>query len=147
MLPYTPLHHLLLASLESPLIMTSGNRSDEPIAYRDDDALDRLGAIADLFLVHDRRIHARCDDSIVRVVDVAGHRQTLFVRRSRGFVPAPLAYPFSATSSVLAVGGGLENTACVARGDQALVGAHNGDLGEATAFGAWLDGLARLERS
>ena len=66
MLPYTPLHHLLLADVGAPLVMTSGNVSDEPIAYRDDDARERLGEIADLFLVHDRPIHMRTDDSVVR---------------------------------------------------------------------------------
>src|SRR6202007_1486637 len=81
MLPYTPLHHLLLRSAgQTPLVMTSGNRSDEPIAYRDDEALEQLGGIADLFLVHDRPIHVRCDDSVTRVVEGV----ELPLRRSRG---------------------------------------------------------------
>lgn len=84
MLPYTPLHHLILSELDGkPLVMTSGNRSDEPIAYEDDDAIARLTDIADLFLTHDRPIHLRCDDSVTRVV--AGIELPL--RRSRGYAP------------------------------------------------------------
>src|SRR5262249_51661191 len=84
LLPYTPLHHLLLRDLGGvPLVMTSGNRSDEPIAYEDEDALRRLAGIADLFLTHDRPIHVRCDDSVTRLVG----GQELPVRRSRGYAP------------------------------------------------------------
>ncbi len=87
MLPYTPLHHLLMDGLGGmPLVMTSGNRSDEPIAYDDDDALERLAGIADLFLTNDRPIHLRCDDSVTRVVAGA----ELPLRRSRGDAPQPL---------------------------------------------------------
>ena len=96
MLPYSPLHHLLLADAGMPLVMTSGNVSDEPIAYEDADALERLGAIADLFLVHDRPIHTRTDDSVVRAVDAGGPRRPLMLRRSRGYVPASLALPVAA---------------------------------------------------
>jgi hypothetical protein len=84
MLPYSPLHHLLMSEVGEPLVMTSGNVSDEPIAYQDGDACERLADIADLFLLHDRAIETRTDDSVVRV---AGERPT-FLRRSRGFVPA-----------------------------------------------------------
>ena len=84
MLPYTPLHHLLLADFGGPLVMTSGNRSDEPIAFADDDARERLGGIADAFLAHDRPIHRRCEDSVVRAA--------FPLRRSRGYAPdAPAA--------------------------------------------------------
>ena len=86
MLAYTPLHHLLLGDAGIPLVMTSGNNSDEPIAYRDEEALEQLGEIADYFLVHDRPIHMRCDDSVVRVVDGNVYQ----IRRSRGYAPAPL---------------------------------------------------------
>ena len=86
MLAYTPLHHLLLHDAGGPLVMTSGNRSDEPIAYRDDEALAQLGRIADYFLVHDRPIHMRCDDTVTRVID----GEAYFIRRSRGYAPAPL---------------------------------------------------------
>ena len=87
MLPYTPLHHLLLAKVGRPIVLTSGNVSDEPIAYTDDDALARLGGIADAFLTHDRAIHIRTDDSVVRPLR---GRETL-LRRSRGYAPEPLA--------------------------------------------------------
>ena len=86
MLPYTPLHHLLLAAIGRPIVLTSGNVSDEPIAYRDADALDRLRGIADAFLPHDRAIHIRTDDSVVRPFD--GRESVL--RRSRGYVPEPV---------------------------------------------------------
>src|SRR5262249_21796833 len=90
MLPYTPLHHLLLRAVEGvPLVMTGGNRSDEPIAYEDRDAVQRLAGIADLFLTHNRPIHVRCDDSVTRVV--AG--EELPLRRSRGYAPQPIPLP------------------------------------------------------
>ena len=87
MLPYSPLHHLLLADVGEALVMTSGNLSDEPIAYRDDDARERLGAIADAFLVHDRPIHIRTDDSVLRSLAPALRPAPLVMRRSRGYVP------------------------------------------------------------
>ena len=90
MLPYSPLHHLLLADAGEPLVMTSGNVSDEPIAHEDDDALERLAGIADLVLLHDRPIHTRTDDSVLRAVP---RRRPLLLRRSRGFVPDSLALP------------------------------------------------------
>ena len=86
MLPYTPLHHLLLAAAGRPLVLTSGNVSDEPIAYRDEDALDRLSGIADAFLTHDRAIHIRTDDSVARAV----RGRPMLIRRSRGYVPEPV---------------------------------------------------------
>lgn len=144
MLPYSPLHHLLMADLEMPLVMTSGNVSDEPIAYRDDDALGRLGEIADHFLVHDRPIEARCEDSVVRVVRVNETAQSLFIRRARGFVPAPLEMPWRTADGVVAVGGQLKNTACVANHAHAVVGPHAGDLGEARAFSAYVAGVDHL---
>jgi hydrogenase maturation protein HypF len=118
MLPYSPLHHLLLDGVGSTLVMTSGNVSDEPIAYEDDDALSRLAGIADLFLVHDRPIHMRTDDSVVR--------GRVLIRRSRGFVPDSL--PMPATRPLLAVGAELKSTFCVARGERAWLGHHIGDL-------------------
>ena len=107
MLPYTPLHHLLAADVGAPLVMTSGNRSDEPIAIADDDARERLAGIADAFLGHDRPIHRRCEDSVVR----AGFP----IRRSRGYAPASLALPVAARAPILAVGAELKSTFCVAR--------------------------------
>src|SRR3712207_5880375 len=111
MLAYTPLHHLLLHDAGIPLVMTSGNNSDEPIAYRDDEAFEQLGEIADYFLIHDRPIHMRCDDSVVRVVG----RKTYQLRRSRGYAPTPLRVAESFGQHILACGGELKNTFCVAK--------------------------------
>lgn len=123
MLAYTPLHHVLLRDVGYPLIMTSGNRADEPIAYRDDEAFEMLGDIADYFLVHDRPIHTRCDDSVVRITT----SDIYPIRRSRGFAPAPLnVHPFG--RHVLACGGELKNTFCLAKGRHAFISHHIGDL-------------------
>ena len=124
MLAYTPLHHLLLRDAGIPLVMTSGNNSDEPIAYRDDEAFEMLGDIADFFLIHDRPIHMRCDDSVTRVL--GSERYPL--RRSRGYAPAPLRLARDSNRHVLACGGELKNTFCLARGNHAFVSHHIGDL-------------------
>jgi hydrogenase maturation protein HypF len=124
MLPYSPLHHLLLADTGCTLVMTSGNVSDEPIAFADDDARERLSPIADLLLVHDRPIETRTDDSVVRVA--AGRRMIL--RRSRGYVPTALRLPGGTARPLLACGAELKNTFCVAKGDRAWVSHHIGDL-------------------
>jgi hydrogenase maturation protein HypF len=124
MLAYTPLHHLLLHDAGIPLIMTSGNNSDEPIAYRDEEAFEQLGEIADYFLVHDRPIHMRCDDSVVRVVGA----QTYQIRRSRGYAPAPLKVAESISRHTLACGGELKNTFCVAKERHVFLSHHIGDL-------------------
>ena len=142
MLPYTPLHHLLLAAVGRPLVLTSGNVSDEPIAYRDDEARERLAGIADAFLVHDRPIHTRTDDSVVRVV--RGAVQPL--RRSRGYVPAPLRLPVAAARPVLAVGAELKSTFCLVRGHTAVVSHHIGDLENLETYRAFTEGIALLGR-
>src|ERR687898_1588484 len=124
MLAYTPLHHLLIADAGIPLVMTSGNNSDEPIAYRDQEAFEQIGEIADYFLVHDRPIHMRTDDSVVRV---AGG-ETYPIRRSRGYAPAPLAVAEDFGQHVLACGGELKNTFCVAKERYVFLSHHIGDL-------------------
>lgn len=124
MLAYTPLHLLLLDRVQRPLVMTSGNLGDEPICISNDEALRRLGRIADLFLLHDREIVARYDDSVVRVVDDA----PVFIRRSRGYAPLPLELPVPAPVPVLAVGPHLKNTFTLAHGGTAFVSQHVGDL-------------------
>ncbi len=126
MLAYSPLHHLLVSDVGETLVMTSGNVSDEPIAYEDDDALRRLNQIADLFLVHDRPIATRTDDSVVR----ATKRRTppLLMRRSRGYVPASIPLPLHASRPLLACGAELKNTFCVAKDARAWVSHHIGDL-------------------
>jgi hydrogenase maturation protein HypF len=129
MLPYTPVHHLLIADFGGPLVMTSGNRSDEPIATDDGDARDRLGAIADAFLSHDRPIHRRCEDSVVRV--------DFPVRRSRGSVPDSIPLPISAKRAIVAAGAELKSTFCVARGSDAFLSPHLGDLDGELAYRAF----------
>ncbi len=122
-LPYTPLHHLLLRAFGGPLVMTSGNLTEEPIAATNSDALERLAAIADVFLLHDREIHMREDDSVVWVQ--LGKERVL--RRSRGHVPEPIALGFEGPA-VLAVGADLKNTLCLTDGAAAILSQHIGDL-------------------
>ena len=140
MLPYTPLHHLLLEHIPA-LVMTSGNLTEEPISYTDNEAEVRLGAIADYFLVHNREIFTRCDDSVVRVV--RGKIQP--VRRSRGYVPNPIALPFEGPP-VLAVGAELKNTFCLVKGDLAFPGHHIGDLKNLEAYDAFRNGIEHLKK-
>lgn len=141
LLPYTPLHHLLMAAAGRPLVMTSGNLSDEPIARSEEEALARLGRIADAFLVHDRPIANRCDDSVVRVV---GGLPLVF-RRSRGYVPRPVALARPLARPVLACGAHLKNTFCLARGDSAWLGPHVGDLERAETYDYLVEAVARME--
>ena len=124
MLPYTPLHHLLLAApASSILVMTSANFSNEPIIKDDDVALEQLPALADAILLHNRPIHVHCDDSVVRVFE--SHESP--IRRSRGYAPFPVRLPFEAKPT-LAVGGELKATFCLARGDEAFMSQHIGDM-------------------
>jgi len=129
MLPYTPLHHLLLADFGRPLVMTSGNQSDEPIAVDDDDAQARLDRIADAFLGHNRPIYRRCEDSLVRA--------SFPIRRSRGFAPEALPLPVTASRPILAVGAELKNTFCLVRGADAFLSPHLGDLASEPAYRAF----------
>ena len=138
MLPYSPLHHLLLADVGEPLVMTSANVSDEPIAYEDSDARERLTAIADLFLVHDRPIHMRTDDSVVR--------GSVFLRRSRGYVPASTPLPLPAERPILACGAELKSTFCVAKGRRAWVGHHIGDLRNYETLQSFTSGVEHFQR-
>ena len=123
MLPYTPLHYLVLSKFGGPLVMTSGNVSDEPICIENDDAFARLSSIADFFLVHDRDIYLRSDDSIVR--NMGGEAR--FYRRSRGYAPMPV-FVRRTLPPVLACGGELKNTVCLTKGDKAFLSQHVGDL-------------------
>jgi hydrogenase maturation protein HypF len=124
MTAYTPLHHLLLDEVGRPLVMTSGNLSEEPIATSLEDARRRLGGIADLFLMHDREIVARYDDSVVRITAGA----PTFLRRARGYAPLPLRLPIPVPRPLLAVGPHLKNTFALAHGSTAFVSQHIGDL-------------------
>jgi len=120
--------------------MTSGNVSDEPIAFRDEDALERLGGLADVLLVHDRPIETRTDDSVARVV----RRRPLLVRRSRGYVPAAMALRVPAEPAVLGCGAELKSTFCLARGERAWVGHHIGDLTNAETLRSFEEGIAHV---
>jgi len=124
MLPYTPLHHVLLQETGRPLVMTSGNLSEEPIAKDNDEAFRRLAPLADIFLFHDREIHARYDDS-VWFVPVSGRSQP--IRRARGYAPSPVRVPFP-MGRVLACGAELKNTFCLTRDPYAFVSQHIGDM-------------------
>jgi hydrogenase maturation protein HypF len=138
-LPYSPLHHLLFhavpgepAQVPRALVMTSGNLSNEPICYEDSDARDRLEAIADAWLAHDRPIHVPCDDSVVRIES----RQEAPIRRSRGYAPLPIRMPFEVLP-MLATGGELKNTFCVASGSDAWLSQHIGDMGSVETLKAF----------
>jgi hydrogenase maturation protein HypF len=142
MLPYTPLHHVLLEAVGRPLVLTSGNISDEPIAYRDADALGRLAGIADAFLTHDRAIHIRTDDSVARAV---GGRPML-IRRSRGYVPEPFRVNGGFPRPVLACGAELKNTFCLAKERHAFVSHHIGDLENAETLRSFTEGIGHFTR-
>ena len=141
-LPYTPLHHLLLEGLGRPIVLTSGNLSDEPLATDDAEAFERLAAIADSFLAHDREIRARYDDSVTRVVD---GRESL-IRRGRGYAPEPLTLPVATPATLLAVGAELKHTFTLARGGRAHVAPHTGDLEDLLTYRAFESNLAHLKR-
>ena len=146
MLPYTPLHHLLLAALAAtgtrPMVLTSGNVSDEPIVYRDEEALARLAGIADAFLTHDRAIHVRTDDSVAR----AFRGRPMLLRRSRGYVPEPVAVASGFPRPVLACGAELKNTFCLARGRHVFVSHHIGDLENAETLRSFTEGIEHFRR-
>ncbi|WP_152053699.1 carbamoyltransferase HypF [Tautonia marina] len=145
MLPYSPLHSLLFDEHEDaadrPLVMTSGNRSDEPIAIANAEALDRLAPIADAFLLHDRPIQVPCDDSVLQVVN----DQPLPLRRSRGIAPLPLPWPIPDGPTVLAVGAELKGTFCLARPPFALVSQHLGDWGDLATQDAFERSLDHMQ--
>ena len=150
MLPYTPLHHILLrdfavsieAGRPAVLVMTSGNLSDEPIAYTDDDARQRLAGIASATLMHNRAIHMRCDDSVMRIV--ADGEQ--FLRRSRGYAPEPITLPSDLPVPLLACGGHLKNTFCLGKGRQAFVSSHIGDLENLETLTSFREAIEHFSR-
>jgi hydrogenase maturation protein HypF len=141
MLAYSPLHHLILEAAERPLVMTSGNITDEPIAIGNDEALLRLGAIADLFLLHDREILSRIDDSVARVVDST----PLLMRRARGYAPLAVEMPVPSPRQLLAVGPHLKNTFTLVRDGTAHVSPHVGDLESLESLDHFREMLARYE--
>jgi hydrogenase maturation protein HypF len=159
MLPYTPLHYLLMERADSfpaALVMTSGNLSEEPIATTNDDARRRLRTLADAVLMHDRDIHVRCDDSVVRVVSdgvpsaIEGpnpqHTRTVYpLRRSRGLVPLPVKLPWE-VAPLLAVGAQLKNTFCLAKGPYGFLSHHIGDLENYETLQSLEQGIVHFEK-
>ena len=127
MLPYTPMHEVLLPS-DAAWVMTSGNRSGDPVLYDDNQAFEELGSVADYFLAHNRKIYAPLDDSVVTVI----HKKLRFIRRSRGYVPEPIHCEISGQTSILAMGSDLKNAFAVNKGSEVLVGPHIGDLQNAS---------------
>lgn len=141
MLPYTPLHHLLMAELGVPVVATSGNLADEPICIDEQEAITRLAGIADYFLVHNRPILRPVDDSVVRIID----EQPMILRRARGYAPLPIKIdPQSPPLNILAVGGHLKNTVAIAIKDQVFLSQHLGDLTTPEADQAFQDALVSL---
>jgi len=141
MLPYSPLHHLLLNGPLKTLVMTSGNRSDEPISYDNEEALHRLSKIADYFLFHNREIHMRCDDSVTRIFE----GRPYILRRSRGYVPFPIKLSFP-LEMILACGGELKNTFSLTRGNYAFVSHHIGDLENLETLTSFEEGVEHFKR-
>ncbi|MGM3308439.1 carbamoyltransferase HypF [Anabaena sp. WFMT] len=139
MLPYTPLHHLILRRMKVPIVLTSGNISDEPQCISNEDAKDKLSKIADYFILHNRDIVNRVDDSVVKVID--NKIQTL--RRARGYAPAAIILPpgFENVPPILAMGSELKNTFCLLRANEAILSQHLGDLENAAAFNAYQETL------
>jgi len=136
MLPYTPLHHLLFAEGVDTLVMTSGNVSDEPIAFEDREAFDRLKQIADFFLVHNREIQTRCDDSVLKPLKGT----VTFLRRARGFAPFPIKLNRDGKST-LACGADLKNTFCLTKGNVAFLSQHIGDMENFETMSSFEEGV------
>jgi len=141
MLCYSPLHHLLFAEdgIEV-LVMTSANISDEPLICKNDIAVDRLGDVADAFLMHDREIYRQVDDSIVHIVD----GRPAVLRRARGYVPSPILRKETSPVEVLAVGADLKNTFCFAKGNQFILSEHIGDLADALVYEHYKESIRHL---
>jgi len=141
MLPYSPLHHVLLNDSLKTLVMTSGNVSDEPISYKNEEAIRRLSNIADYFLFHNREIHMRCDDSVTRIFD----GKPYILRRSRGYVPFPIKLSFP-LEMILACGGELKNTFCLTRGQYAFMSHHIGDLENLETLTSFEEGIEHFKK-
>jgi hydrogenase maturation protein HypF len=141
MLPYSPLHHLLLDGPLRALVMTSGNVSDEPIAYQNEEAKGHLRNIADYFLFHNREIHMRCDDSVTRIFE----EKPYILRRSRGYVPFPIKLSFP-IEMILACGGELKNTFCLTRGHYGFMSHHIGDLENLETLASFEEGIEHFKR-
>jgi hydrogenase maturation protein HypF len=142
MLPYTPLHYLIMRDFGAPLVMTSGNITEEPIAIGNVEAMERLKDLADYFLLHNRDIRQRCDDSIARVA--LGRPR--MIRRARSYVPDPLYIDPAVTGPLLAVGGELKNTVALAREERVFMSQHVGDLDNPAALGFFEECIQHMQR-
>jgi len=140
-LPYTPLHHLLLHDFGGPLVMTSGNISEEPMVTTNAGAMDELRDVADVFVMHDRDIVTRVDDSVVRIIADA----PVLLRRARGYVPHSIDTPGAFAKPILACGAHLKNTFCIANGSSAFVGPHIGDLESFETLRSYEAAIERME--
>ncbi len=146
MLPYTPLHQVLLREVRRPLVMTSGNHTDEPLAQNNEDAVNELDDIADAFLLHNRRIHSRCDDSVWMVSSLcSGSRQPVPVRRSRGYVPFPIKLGFSSNEILFGAGAQMKNVFCFLKGDQVFLSQHIGELDNLETLAFYRTAVAHLQ--
>jgi hydrogenase maturation protein HypF len=151
MLPYTPLHHLLFTKSIPPLVMTSGNLSEEPIATDNNEARTRLASLADAFLMHNRGIHIRCDDSVVRVFEdnrqskIVNRKSIYPIRRSRGYSPFPVKLPFD-VPQILAAGSELKNTFCITNKNYAFLSHHIGDMENYETLKSYEQGVEHFER-
>ncbi len=141
MLPYTPLHHLIANDIGKPLVATSGNQRDEPIAIANEEAHTRLASLADAWLEHDRDIHFRFDDSIVQIID--GTKSVM--RRARGMAPSPITLPFQTPLTILATGGQLKNTFCLVKDNLAYLSPHIGNLDTIETAQHFQDTLAKFQ--
>ena len=141
-LPYTPLHHLLLRDAGVPLVMTSGNFSDEPMVTTNGEALEQLRDVADVFLMHNRDIVTRVDDSVARVIDGA----PALLRRARGYVPRAIETGRAFSEPILACGAHLKNTFCIATGSSAFLGPHIGDLESVETLPAYETAIERMKK-
>ena len=164
MLPYTPLHYLLFNQQHksknetelSALVMTSGNLSEEPIAYTNEEAREQLSSLADAFLMHNREIRTRCDDSVYRVInhksrnsDQERNRSNFSIyplRRSRGYAPNPIQLPWKNVPQILASGPELKNTFCITNKDYAFLSHHIGDMENYETLQSFQAGIQHFER-
>jgi len=142
MLCYAPLHYLLFAQSIDVLVMTSGNISDEPLICKNEKALERLGCVADAFLMHDREIYRQVDDSVVHFID----EQPMPLRRARGYVPTPIFMEHTCREDIFAAGADLKNTFCFAKQNQLICSEHIGDLEDAEVYHHYIDSIEHLRK-
>ncbi len=143
MLPYAPLHHLIFAEKKfNALVMTSGNISDEPLICKDNEAVAKLGTIADIFLMHNREIYRQVDDSIVQIIA----DKPAMLRRARGFVPQPINFKNPSSAAIFAAGSDLKNTFCFVKQNRFIVSEHIGDMEDSSVYKHWLSSIEHLKK-